>query len=173
MVSATGLKLPEDLTARGFAVRGESDTDRPALELLYIADRWAELAHTDWTDAAKTAFLADQARLQRVHYAACYPGADRLVLKHHGAPVGRLCLAREAANWRIVDILLAPQLRNGGIGTALLRVICADAAMNGASVSIHVMASNPALRLYRRLGFRKVTQDSLYWAMEWRAASPA
>jgi ribosomal protein S18 acetylase RimI-like enzyme len=159
------------LAAQGVVLRGETAADRPVLDALYVADRWHELAHTAWTDSAKAALLADQAGLQRRHYAACYPEADCLVLERDGAAVGRLCLDRGPADWRVVDMVLAPAARGRGYGTAVLRAICRHAAAKGATVSLHVVDGSPALRLYRRLGFRETGEDGLHWAMEWRGGA--
>jgi GNAT superfamily N-acetyltransferase len=167
-VAPTSFPTPADLAAHGLALRDETAADRAVLDGFYVADRWHELAHTAWSEAAKAAFLADQAGLQRRHYAACYPDADCLVLEHDGTTIGRLCLNRGLADWRVVDIMLAPAVRGRGYGTAVLRGICRQAAAAGATVSLHVVAGSPALRLYRRLGFRKTGEDGLHWAMEWR-----
>jgi ribosomal protein S18 acetylase RimI-like enzyme len=35
-------------------------------------------------------------------------------------------------------------------------------------VTIHVEVFNPALRLYERLGFKKVAENGPYHLMEWR-----
>ena len=34
-------------------------------------------------------------------------------------------------------------------------------------VRLHVEPSNPARRLYERLGFTRIADQGLYWLMEW------
>ena len=38
-------------------------------------------------------------------------------------------------------------------------------------VRIHVEANNPAMGLYKRLGFRQIDTNGVYWLMEWRRCS--
>jgi ribosomal protein S18 acetylase RimI-like enzyme len=68
---------------------------------------------------------------------------------------------------RLVDIALLPEHRGRGIGGALLRGLLDEGAVSGRRVSMHVERSNPALRLYERLGFERVKDDGIYWLMEW------
>jgi ribosomal protein S18 acetylase RimI-like enzyme len=68
----------------------------------------------------------------------------------------------------VVDISLLPECRGRGIGTALLEAVIAEASGAGKFVALSVEKLNPALRLYRRLGFRKVDDQGVYWSMEWR-----
>ena len=49
-----------------------------------------------------------------------------------------------------------PDFRGRGIGQLLLERLMNAAASKYAAVSLNVRASNPAVRLYDRLGFRKV-----------------
>ena len=75
-------------------------------------------------------------------------------------------LDRRAAEIRIVDIALLPPWRNRGVGTALLRNILAEGERAELPITIHVECFNPALRLYERLGFRKVEDKGVYYFME-------
>ena len=60
-----------------------------------------------------------------------------------------------------------PEARGAGVGTQLLREILAEGGRTGKSVSIHVESFNPALRLYRRLGFAHVDNHGAYYLMRW------
>jgi ribosomal protein S18 acetylase RimI-like enzyme len=62
----------------------------------------------------------------------------------------------------LIDIALLPQYRNQGIGSTLLRELLADAARAGCAVSLKVENTNPAARLYERLGFQTVDEDGMY-----------
>ena len=54
-----------------------------------------------------------------------------------------------------------------GIGTAILEGLKASGRANGRGVGIFVEKFNPALDLYRRLGFTEVADHSVYLEMEW------
>lgn len=49
--------------------------------------------------------------------------------------------------------------RGRGIGTGVVTALIAEAAKGGRAVTLGVVKTNPALRLYRRLGFRTTHQD--------------
>jgi hypothetical protein len=40
-------------------------------------------------------------------------------------------------------------------------------------VRIHVERYNPALRLYERLGFRRIADGGIYFLMEWTPPGPS
>jgi len=108
-----------------------------------------------------------QFEAQSTHYATHYASADFCVIESDGAPIGRLYIHRQPHDIRIVDISLMPEHRGKGIGTQLLRQILDEAGTT--PVTIHVEHFNPALRLYQRLGFRRIGSHGVYDLMEWRA----
>jgi GNAT superfamily N-acetyltransferase len=50
-------------------------------------------------------------------------------------------------------------LRRQGIGTEIVKGLIGEAARTGQAVTLGVVKTNPALRLYERLGFRTTHQD--------------
>jgi GNAT superfamily N-acetyltransferase len=156
----------------GVAFRPITDADLPFLEALYGSTRIEELALTDWSDAQKAAFIRMQFEAQHAHYQKHYVGSDFLVIERAGEPVGRLYLARWTAEHRIVDIALVPEHRGGGLGTALLTDLIDEAAGAGKAVTIHVEKFNPAMSLYRRLGFVAAGEEGAYDLMRWEAQRP-
>jgi ribosomal protein S18 acetylase RimI-like enzyme len=168
------LVMPAALVAQGIALRPETEDDVPFLRRLYISTRWDELAPiVDWTEAQKIGFLESQFALQRHHYRTYYAETDWGVLEHAGVPIGRIYVDRQNTVLMVIDVALLPEWRGRGIGTALMQAVCEEAAAAGKAVSIAVEKYNPAQNLYRRLGFREVSDEGLYWFMEWRAPSAA
>jgi ribosomal protein S18 acetylase RimI-like enzyme len=155
------------LTA-GLRLRPACDRDLAFLESVYAGTRAEELAQTDWTDAQKAAFVSFQFRAQHQHYRTHYADAQFQVIERAGIPVGRLYLHWRATELRIVDIALLPEFRGHGVGGAVLGALLACAGTHGLTVSIHVERMNPAMRLYRRLGFGKAGEHGIYDLMEWR-----
>jgi ribosomal protein S18 acetylase RimI-like enzyme len=51
-----------------------------------------------------------------------------------------------------------------------MRDILAEGKAQGLPVRIHVERNNPALRLYRRMGFKKIGETGVYLLMERRPA---
>jgi len=126
-----------------------------------------------WPEAAKLAFLAEQSDLQHRHYVANYPGADLLLIESDSIPIGRIYVYRSAREIRLMDIALVPDWRNRGIGTRLLRELMAEARSTGSSLTLHVEPTNPAQRMYQRLGFRLIEQRGVYDFLGWDPAEAA
>ncbi len=162
------IALPAALLSQGYALRPETDADLPFLMQLYASTREAELATVPWPPAQKQAFIASQFDAQRRHYRAYYRGCAFDVIERDGAPGGRLYLDTLPSRLHIVDISLLPEWRGQGTGTAILKALQRAAAGAGKNLGIMVEQFNPALRLYRRLGFADIADHGVYLEMEWR-----
>jgi GNAT superfamily N-acetyltransferase len=157
--------------AHGIRYRDTKKADMPFLALLYRSTREDELAQTPWSEGEKRAFADMQFHAQHEHYQKHYPDALWLIVEQMGRPVGRLYLERWDKEHRIIDIALMPAVRGRGIGGAILRDVLDEAAGDGKSVGIHVEKLNPAMSLYRRLGFQPVEDKGVYDLLVWRAAA--
>lgn len=161
-------ELPAALLREGYALRPEAEDDLPFLERLYASTREAEMAQlSDWTAEQKQAFLAGQFAAQRYHYRHYFPESRFDVLTRHGEPAGRLYLETRVTRLHIIDIALLPAWQGKGLGTAVLKALIEAARDCGRGVGIFVERFNPALRLYRRLGFAEIGGDDVYLEMEW------
>jgi ribosomal protein S18 acetylase RimI-like enzyme len=153
-------------------LRPISDDDGPFLFSVYASTREAELALVDWSDLQKKAFLEMQFNAQHQHYQQHYSDTDFLIILIQDEPAGRFYVARWHHEIRIVDVALLPAYRGRGIGSRLIRELLEEGSRSRRKVSIHVEAFNPALRLYRRLGFDVVDDKGVYLLMEWHPDSP-
>jgi ribosomal protein S18 acetylase RimI-like enzyme len=153
----------------GLTFRRVTDADLPVLARIYASTRAEELAPVPWSDADKAAFLDMQFRAQHAHYQQHYPEADWLMTMRGEENIGRLYLDRLPSQHRIIDIAFLPEYRSRGLGEALLRDLLDEAAAAGKPVSIHVEKLNPAMRLYRRLGFVTEEDKGIYDLMRWTA----
>jgi ribosomal protein S18 acetylase RimI-like enzyme len=156
-------------SARGQAdvqLRPAGDRERDLFARVYASTREEELARVPFSPEQKAAFLAQQFAAQSAHYAAHYAQATTDVIVVDGEPAGRLMVMRSDEEVLIVDIALLPAHRARGIGTRVLREIIEEAGDAGAKLTIHVERMNPALRLYRRLGFEAVADDGIYLTMQ-------
>src|SRR3954470_3556268 len=154
----------------GLTFRRITGADLPFLSRLYASTRTEELAVTGWPQQQQQQFLQQQVAAQHDHYQRYFQDAEFLVIECGGVPIGRLYLGREAREHRIVDIALLPEHRRKGLGEALLRDQLDEAAATGKAVSIHVEKFNPAMGLYRRLGFVAVGEEAAYDLMRWQGA---
>ena len=153
-------------------LRPIAEEDLEFLLRLYATTRADEMAMvTDWSDEQKEWFVRMQFQAQHAWYQEHYGDAQFDLILMDGAPVGRLYVHRRAAEIRLVDISLVPDLRGKGIGSALLRELMAEAEAAGKPLTIHVEKYNPAMRLYLRLGFKPIEDRGPYDLMEWKPFS--
>lgn len=164
--------LPAALLSQGYVLRPESEADIPFLLRLYASTREEELAPVLWTAEAKAAFLTQQFQAQRRHYRSYLNPCTFDLIEQRGEPIGRLYLETRHTTIHLVDISLLPTCRGHGIGAALLEGLQTVAHTSGRGVSTFVEKFNPALRLYRRLGFQEISDRGVYLEMEWRPNSP-
>ncbi|MGF6310577.1 ribosomal protein S18 acetylase RimI-like enzyme [Bradyrhizobium sp. i1.8.4] len=153
----------------GCGFRRLSEADLAFLSRLYASTRAEELAAVPWSEADKAAFLGQQFHAQHAHYQQFYPNADWLVITREEDDIGRFYVERWPSQHRIIDIAFMPAYRGKGYGEALLRDAMDEAAAVGKDVSIHVEKLNPAMQLYRRLGFVTEEDKGVYDLMRWRA----
>ena len=136
---------------------------------LYASTRQAEIAGFGWSSAQQEAFLRMQFAAQQNWYRTAYPQATWEIIELEQAPVGRMITHRGAESMTLVDIALLSEHRGKGIGGGLVLDLLQESATNGVSVRLQVIKTNPAARLYARLGFTKTGEDDLYYQMEKRA----
>jgi ribosomal protein S18 acetylase RimI-like enzyme len=147
--------------------------DLDFLYQVYASTRQEELAVTGWPAAQIEQFLRMQFDTQHRYYHDHFPGAAYELILWEDRPAGRLYLDRAPGEIGIIDIALLPDFRNRGIGSILLNAILAEATLAGKPVRIYVEQFNRALKLYERLGFRKIGTAGVYFHMEWTAQANA
>lgn len=142
--------------------------DEPHLFHVYAASRTAELALVSWSRDEQIRFLTQQHEAQRASYRQLHAEAEFLVIElPDGRPIGRMYLSRVAVSEiRVLDIALLPEWCGQGVGSALLRVLLAEADAAGDMVSLHVEIWNPAVNLYERLGFVEAGRNDIHIRME-------
>ena len=117
---------------------------------------------------------------------ACYvrgwgrPGDWGLLARDGDTPVGAVWLRQWSADERgygfvredvpELSIALLPEYRDRGLGSRLLTEVIALAQERCPAISLSVVETSPACRLYARFGFRTVgrVMESLVMLLEWR-----
>ncbi len=146
--------------------------DEPFLFAVYASTREDELAQWGWSPAQQEMFLRMQYNAQRQSYAMQYGEFDYSVIICDGQQCGRIMASRSEREILFIDIAVLPPFRNKGIGTSLIKELCAEATRRGVPVRLQVLKSNPrAARLYRRLGFAETGEDDVYIEMKWPPAA--
>lgn len=142
--------------------------DEDFLLAVYASTRREEVALWGWDAEKQAGFLRMQFSMQRQSYELQFPGADQRLILTDGHRAGRLILHRTPTEIRVVDIALLPEYRGAGIGTRVIQGLQAEAAAAHLPLRLSVDKSNPARRLYERLGFRLIGENESRFAMEWR-----
>ena len=152
---------------RVLSLRPITPEDEDFLCRLYASTREDELAPLDWDEDQKQAFLRMQFEAQHKFYLEQFSQAEFNIILLNGEPVGRLYTDLRSDEIRIIDIALLTAYRRQGIGSIYLKKVMTEAKEAGLAVRIHVEHYNPAMSLYRRLGFKKIDDGGIYFLMEW------
>jgi len=146
--------------------RKVNSNDFPFLRKVYRSTREEELSQAGMSEEDKSRFLEFQFNAQHTHYTQAYNDAEFDLILLDDKLAGRLYIWRTETQIRIMDITLLPDFQGKGIGTKILQSIIQESEKSGKKVTIHVEYFNPALRLYERLGFKKVDDSGIYFYME-------
>lgn len=139
-------------------LREATPADEPFLFELYASIRMEELAAVAWDENQKQMFL----KMQFVARERSFARGDHRIVLLNERPVGRLLVERTETAIRLKDIAFLPEYRNAGIGTRLIADLKQEGSSAGKPITLSVVASNPAVRLYERLGFRTSGTGSAY-----------
>jgi ribosomal protein S18 acetylase RimI-like enzyme len=104
---------------------------------------------------------------QLSNYRGRFAGMEECIVMADDELAGRLYIARNRYEIRLMDISLMPAFRQRGIGGRLLARLQEESRQTGLPLRLHVLQSNPAGALYRRLGFQAGETDGMRLAMEW------
>lgn len=124
----------------------------------------SELDVLGWSDSQKQAFCSMQFMAQNRSYPKA---ADNRIIVLNDRPIGRMLVETRDEAVVLIDIALLAQNRSAGIGGELIRGLQEKALAQRKPIRLHVLASNPAIRLYERLGFSISGGDAVYLEMTW------
>ena len=147
---------------------------------------WTALYHALHVPPGADPFPPDAVRRPELaRYVAGWagrPGDLGVVAEAGGGPVGAAWLRRWPADDRgfgymdaatpELSAAVLPGWRGRGVGSRMLGRLLAEAARTADAVSLSVSATNPARRLYRRLGFVAVQEVGGSVTMRKRLSAP-
>lgn len=122
----------------------------------------------DAPDPLLQGLLAQQHRWREQAYADATGGTGcRLIVSTAGAtPVGRAWV-QQRETLHLLDLAVLPEHQRQGIGRWALSALQAEAARAGWPLTLMVDTSNPARRLYQRLGFDDIGENGPDRLMRW------
>jgi ribosomal protein S18 acetylase RimI-like enzyme len=148
-------------------LRNSTAEDAEFLARLYSDARRQEVSAWGWPPEQQELFLRMQFDAQSGSYRTAFPDAIDRIVCFEDTAVGRMLVGLEPGGMRLIDIALLEEHRNRGIGTTLIRQLLQECETQGRSLRLHVLQGNPAIHLYRRLGFVQSCADPMYVQMEW------
>jgi ribosomal protein S18 acetylase RimI-like enzyme len=107
---------------------------------------------------------ADQAR----RFAERYRPERYQIVVVDGRDVGAVSIEHRADEIFLADVELLPEYRGRGLGGAIVGAVVAEAEARGVPVTLQVFRTNPARRLYERLGFAIEAETETHYRMRTR-----
>jgi ribosomal protein S18 acetylase RimI-like enzyme len=157
------------------SLRPITASDRDLQRRLFQSTR-PDLVSLPLPPAEREALIAMQLRAREQDWSRRYgeEGHAIVIDAESQSEVGEIWIHRSEAELRLVDIAFLPEHRSRGRGTAILRQLIEEARAKNVPLRLSVIPTNPARRLYERLGFKTCevqVQDRVYQEMELRSCS--
>jgi GNAT superfamily N-acetyltransferase len=146
------LRLPHDQTVRKsgmrIAVRAARAEDFDFCADLYFSEMERTIRELNLDPGRQAANLRQRWDPQQVR-----------IITRDGADIGWVQSVTEGDALFLGQLFVAPPHQRRGIGTMIVQRLIEEAACDRRAVTLGVVKTNPALRLYQRLGFRTTHED--------------
>jgi len=111
--------------------------------------------------------LGMQYAAQKQSYGAAFPNAKHTIIELDGEKIGQLLTAQNENEIHLIDISILSSFRGRGIGSFFLKKLKDESE----KVTLSVFKTNEgAIRLYEKHGFKFVSEEGMYYQMEWKNA---
>ena len=147
-------------------LRPVTPEDDPVLFEIFCSAHEHKFAPLELPEDQLEQLLKIQFEGQRRDFLQRYPGGRFDLVVKSGEVIGQWFVCQQPDGFLVIDITFLPCHRTG-IATRLVRGFLREARDAGKPVRAHVEATNPARRLWLRMGFQKVGDDGAYWALEY------
>ena len=148
-------------------LRPETPEDEAFLRRLILDTLGRELGAEAWPEPMRGHLLGIQVEARRNARRANYPDAASAVIEADGGAAGWMVVMTMPHEVRLVEIMVAAEFQGRGIASAAIGEVLAAAESAGKPVRLHVSVMNgAAIRLYERLGFRRIDGDEVQHVME-------
>jgi ribosomal protein S18 acetylase RimI-like enzyme len=147
------------------SLRPEETGDEPFLRRLVTTTITQELDADSWPEPMRSHLLGIQYSARRQSIRDRFPAGESGIVLVDGSEAGWLYTARLEDEVRLVEIMIQPEHRGRGVGSALIRRVIEAAGARPVRLSVNVMNIRAA-QLYERLGFRRIGGDEVQLLME-------
>lgn len=140
-------------------LRSATQKDRAFVEDVYFAtQRWLIEALFGWRGDA----------FEKVKFAEFYDRPHTQIILEDGSSIGWWTVVRNDDAIELGQIYLAPARQRRGIGTLLITQLLDEAQKQEKRLTLSTAKINPALSLYKRLGFFQVSETEFKIYLERR-----
>jgi GNAT superfamily N-acetyltransferase len=129
--------------------------------------RAGELGDFDFCRRLYFAQLAEVSPEQEASFLERWVVGEVRVITCDGAEVGWLQSRMEHGSLFLVQLFVESGFQGRGIGTEVLKRLMSEASEAGVPMTLGVVKSNPARRLYERLGFAITHEDDRKFYTKW------
>ena len=153
-------------------LRPESSEDESFIRNLILETIVGELGASAWPEPMRSHLLGVQYAGRHQSFRRNFPDAASYIIEAGGMDAGWAVVTDLPQEIFLVEIMVSPECRNRGIGSAVIRQLVAEAAARRKPLRLTVNAMNSAaIRLYERLGFRRTGGDEVRYLMECAVSS--
>jgi len=164
-------KRKEKVLQHRLSLRPVRTDDEGFLFRVYSSTRADEISKLPWNDNQRNSFMQMQFTAQCTDYSRRFPDGEHQIIILEDQCAGRLYIARNKDEIRILDIALLPEYRNKGIGKSIIEGLTREASETHRPIRIYVERNNRALNLFECIGFMVVQDIGTHFLLEWRGQS--
>ncbi|TQV87738.1 GNAT family N-acetyltransferase [Aliikangiella coralliicola] len=96
---------------------------------------------------------------------------DAQIVCHADKPIGLFKYYVDDNGWHVTQIQILPTYQGNGIGATLIKNLQQQASEKQSTVTLGVLKSNPALRLYQKLGFIIIDENDEEFLMRYESVT--
>lgn len=153
-------------------VRPSRPEDEPDIRRLFSETEVERLCMRHWGEADRERIIEFQYQARQRHYLDLDLDQKECVIEVDGEFCGRFVLIQDAKELKIADIAILPRWKGMGIGGAIIESIKQEATQTKRPIRLMVERLNPALDLYRKLGFYQTDDLQTHLMLEWKPGGP-
>lgn len=144
--------------------RAREKADTTFLKKLFIANTKPLFAY--FPPEQQDMFISMQLVAQQQDYQTRWPKAKCTIILFNSEPAGQFLVDKSGQYFFLIDIAILPEYQNSGIATHVLQTLIKDASSQKMSIRLSVLKQNPALQLYKRIGFNVIGENDIHFKME-------
>ncbi len=121
------------------------------------AEQWPEVMRLQFCNIQYLAF--NRSIIQKFY------NLEDNIITTEAKPIGRIILAKTKSQINIIYLSLLSEFQNKRVGKKVINTLINEAKLNQKNILLQVSKENPAFHLYKKLGFKVRSDDSVKYQM--------